>query len=66
MVGGVVDLAAEVGVPVLVVAGEVFDGVDDRVDAISLVARFGRERAMADTTACITEAVAQRLADLAG
>ena len=49
------DLAAELGVPVLVVAGEVFDGVDGRVDAVSLVERFGRERAFADTLACITE-----------
>ena len=45
--GGVVDLAASLGVPVLVVAGEVFDGCEERVDAVSLVARFGRERAMA-------------------
>ncbi|QXC59163.1 glycerate kinase [Aquihabitans sp. G128] len=61
VVGGMVDLAAEFGVPVLVVAGEVFDGVGDRCDAVSLVAEFGRERAMADTLACITEAVAARL-----
>jgi glycerate kinase len=73
VVGGVVDLAAEYGVPVLVVAGEVFDGVDarlrstdrhepHRVDVVSLVATFGRERAMTDTVACITEAVATHLA----
>ena len=64
VVGGVVGLAAEVGVPVLVVAGEVFDDVEEHVDAISLVGRFGRERAMAETTACITEVVAERLAEL--
>ena len=64
VVGGVVGLAAEVGVPVLVVAGEVFDDVEEHVDAISLVGRFGRERAMADTAACITEVVAERLAEL--
>jgi len=61
VVGGVVALAAELDVPVLVVAGEVFDGMDAKVDAISLVSMFGRERAMADTTTCITEAVATRL-----
>jgi len=66
VVGGLVDLAAEFDVPVLVVAGEVFDGVDDRVEAISLVERFGRERAMTDTAACITEAVADHLTGLAG
>ncbi|CAN5836777.1 glycerate kinase [soil metagenome] len=63
VVGGMVDLAAEYDVPVLVVAGEVFDGVGDRCDAESLVRRFGRERAMADTLACVTEVVADRLAD---
>ncbi|MFN8017213.1 MAG: glycerate kinase [Acidimicrobiales bacterium] len=61
VVGGVGELAAEFGVPVLVVAGEVFDGVEDRVDAVSLVARFGRERAMGDTAACIAEAVRDHL-----
>lgn len=61
VVGGVVGLAAELGVPVLVVAGEVFDAVDARVDAVSLVQRFGRERALGDTQACISEAVAERL-----
>ncbi|MCU1499998.1 MAG: Glycerate kinase, partial [Acidimicrobiales bacterium] len=61
VVGGLVTMAAEFEVPVLVVAGEVFDGVGDRCDAVSLVAEFGRDRAMADTLACITEAVAVRL-----
>jgi glycerate kinase len=61
VVGGLVELAAEFEVPVLVVAGEVFDGVGDRVDAMSLVQRFGRERAMGDTLACIAEALAARL-----
>jgi len=62
VVGGLVGLADEFGVPVLAVAGEVFDGVGDRVEAVSLVQVFGRERAMADTTACITEAVTAYLA----
>ena len=31
------------------------------LDAVSLVARFGRERAMADTVVCIEEVVAERL-----
>src|SRR5687768_13118894 len=43
VVGGVVELAAEHGVPVLAVAGEVFDDVAGRVEAVSLVERFGRE-----------------------
>lgn len=62
VVGGLVELAAEFEVPVLVVAGELFDGAGERCDAISLVETFGRERAMTDTLACITEAVAARLA----
>jgi glycerate kinase len=64
VVGGLAGLAAEFGVPILAVAGEVFDGVDDRVQAVSLVRQFGRERAMADTAACITEAVEAHLAAL--
>jgi glycerate 2-kinase len=57
VVGGVASLAAEAGVPVLAVAGEVFDGCGDRLPAVSLVERFGRERAVGDTEACITDAV---------
>ena len=59
-VGGVAALAAELGVPVLVVAGDV-DGADAPVPVISLVERFGRERSMTDTLACIEEVVAERL-----
>lgn len=62
VVGGLAALAAEFDVPVLVVAGEVFDGVDDRVAAVSLVQRVGRERAMADTAACLAEVVEAHLA----
>ncbi len=61
VVGGLVELAAEFDVPVLVVAGEVFDEVEDHVDAVSLVTEFGRDRAMTDTLACVTAAVADRL-----
>lgn len=61
VVGGMVELAAEVGVPVLVVAGECFDGVDERIDTVSLVERFGRDRAMTDTVACVAEAVEAHL-----
>lgn len=62
VVGGVLELAAEVDVPVLVVAGEVFDGCEGRVEAISLVERFGRDAAMTDTLRCVEDAVAARLA----
>jgi glycerate kinase len=63
-VGGVVALAAEVEVPVLVVAGDA-DGVQP-VPYVSLVERFGRERAMADPLGCVVEVVAQRLGQTAG
>jgi glycerate kinase len=58
-VGGVVGLAAEAGVPVFVVAG---DGAGEHpVPYVSLVERFGRQRALGDTVACIQEAVLERL-----
>jgi glycerate kinase len=66
VVGGVAELAADLGVPVLVVVGRVYGGVDGaelpEVPVVSLVERFGEERAMHDTVACITEAVADHLA----
>lgn len=62
VVGGVVDLARELGVPVLAVVGQVFDDAPPELDVVSLVARFGEERAMADTVACIEQAVAEHLA----
>jgi glycerate 2-kinase len=61
VVGGVVELAQAAGVPVLVVAGEVFDGVEHRVPAISLVQRFGEARSMADAAGCIEQAVREHL-----
>lgn len=61
VVGGVAQLAAEAGVPVLAVAGEVFDGVGGRLTTVSLVERFGAERSRVDTTACIEETVTAHL-----
>ena len=68
-VGGVVALAAEAGLPVLVVAGDVLDGVDVPpdvkrdvdVEVVSLVESFGEDRAMGDTAACVETVVAQYL-----
>jgi glycerate kinase len=63
-VGGVVELATSAGVPVLAVAREVLEGVvvPEGVEVVSLVERFGRERAMGATLACVEEVVAERLA----
>lgn len=62
VVGGVAALAAEAGVPVVAIAGEVFDGVEQRIDAVSLVDRFGEDRARQDTVACIEGLAAALLA----
>ncbi len=63
VVGGVAALAAEAGVPVVAVAGQVFDGVEARIEAVSLVDRFGEDRARAEAVACIEEVVAEALAE---
>jgi glycerate 2-kinase len=64
-VGGVVALAAEAGVEVLVVAGDIDrEAVGEMpVTCVCLVERFGRPRAMSDTIACIREVVAERLSE---
>lgn len=62
-VGGVVELAEEAGVPLLVVVGEAFDA--SPVPCVSLVERFGRERAFGDTLACVEVAVSEHLWALA-
>jgi glycerate kinase len=66
--GGVLSLAREMGVPILVVVGEVVWEAEGPppVPAVSLVERFGRERALADPLGCIGEVVAERLAERPG
>jgi glycerate 2-kinase len=49
VVGGVSELATHLGVPVVAVVGEAFDGADDLVPTVSLTATHGREEAMART-----------------
>ena len=64
-VGGVVERAGAAGVPVLVIAGEVFDEVTAKlqggVDAVSLVQRFGDDDARSATVACVEQVVSDRL-----
>jgi glycerate kinase len=69
-VGGVVQLAADAGVPCLVIAGDVAreprGGVTEafaalRPPPVALVERFGRDRAMQDPAACVLEVVASEL-----
>ena len=59
VVGGVLARAAAAGVETLVIAGDVV--TNPPVDAVSLVARCGRERALADPAACIAEVVEEEL-----
>jgi glycerate kinase len=61
VVGGVAELARSLDTPVLAVVGESFDHADNHLLTVSLVERFGRERAMADALGCVTEAVASHL-----
>ncbi len=65
-VGGVAELARSAGVGVLAVVGEVLEGaeVPAGVEVVSLVERYGRDRAMSEAAACIEEAVSRHLADL--
>jgi glycerate kinase len=63
VVGGVAAMADEVGVRAVAIVGEVMDGVHvpPTLEVISLVERFGRERAMADALACVREATSSVL-----
>jgi glycerate kinase len=60
VVGRVLERAQRSGIEALVVAGDV--APDSPIEALSLVARFGRERALAQPAECLTELVASTLA----
>jgi glycerate kinase len=60
VVGRVVERARAAGVETLVVAGEV--AANAPIGAVSLVERYGPERALAEPAACLTEVVASALA----
>jgi glycerate 2-kinase len=62
VVGQVLSRAAAAGVEALAVAGEV--AANSRIDAISLVERYGPERALAEPAECLTELVESALAAL--
>jgi glycerate kinase len=60
VVGRVVDRAQDAGIEALVVAGDVAPG--SRINALSLVARYGLERAVAEPAECLMELVETALA----
>jgi glycerate 2-kinase len=65
VVGGVAGLAAALGVPCVAIVGEVVDDLDPLgkgLEVVSLVERFGRERAHTETLACIKAVAADVLA----
>jgi glycerate 2-kinase len=68
VVGGVADLAAAAGVPCLAVVGEVVEdlpaeGRRPGLTVVSLVERFGDDRARRDTLSCIEAVVGEGLAE---
>jgi glycerate 2-kinase len=60
VVGRTLDRAAAAGVEALVVAGEI--AAKSEIDAISLVERYGPDKALGDTAECLAEVVANALA----
>ncbi|HUE58921.1 MAG TPA: glycerate kinase, partial [Acidimicrobiales bacterium] len=68
-VGGVVELAEELGVPVVVVAGAADEDLPAttqvRAEVRTLTRTFGEARALADTAGAVSDLVADVLADFA-
>jgi glycerate 2-kinase len=60
VVGRVLERARRAGIDALVVAGDVAPGAP--IDALSLVARYGPERALAEPAECLAELVEETLA----
>jgi glycerate kinase len=63
VVGGVAAMASAAGVPVLAIAGEVFDGCELRLPALSLVSEVGPERAMVATAESVERVLTRWLGD---
>lgn len=66
VVGGVIDLAAELEVPAMVVCGAAEVAAPDGVELVSLSDRFGEDRSWNDTLGCVSEAVTEELAKRSG
>ena len=61
VVGSVAVLAVAEGKRIVAIAGDIFDDVADRIEGVSLVERFGDDRARTDTLGCIGEVVTELL-----
>ena len=66
VVGGVMELAAEFGVPVIALAGRIDPQFSLPIPTFTLVDHVGLERAMAEPAAAIAETAAAALATIAG
>ncbi len=64
VVGGVQEMCATLGTPVGAVVGDADDDVADRIPHVSLVQRFGRERALAEPMWCIEHAAADLIREM--
>ena len=64
VVGGVMELARRLAVPVLVVCGRREPGFDPGVPVVSLVERCGEDRSWHDTLACLREVAGEELGRL--
>lgn len=65
VVGGVLRLAAEAGVPCAVIAGQIDDAVDLPALAVDLTDAYGRSRSWDETPACVAEATRKVLSLIA-
>ncbi len=61
VVGGVVEIAAELNKPVVAICGDIHEAVRSRVDSVSLIDLFGEQQAFAQPLHCIEQAALQIL-----
>jgi len=61
VVGGMQTIAKRARKPIVAVVGDADPPVVDRIEHVSLVVAFGRQKAMADTKSCIEQAAMQLL-----
>jgi glycerate kinase len=66
VVGGVADLAARAGTPVVAVVGDVLHGFAPPIPVCSLVEHVGRERALTDTLDALETTASHAIAGLLG